>query len=98
MVWRGHQSDSRWIRRNRGEAAGNRAFLTALRRLFASEERRERQRIAVLVRVVYRSIETLSFAITPSDQHGFDSRPPVGRESSAHDHRAARIVESRACS
>jgi hypothetical protein len=46
----------RWIRRYRAEVAKSRGLLTALRRLFASEERRERQRVRV--RIIYRPVET----------------------------------------
>src|SRR5205085_6974630 len=44
----------RWIRRYRGDAAQNRSFLTALRRLFAIEQRPEPQRPAVRVQIIYR--------------------------------------------
>ena len=43
----------RWIRRYRGDAAQNRSFLTALRRLFAIEQRREPQRPTVRVQIIY---------------------------------------------
>ena len=49
----------RWIRRYRTEAAEARGFLTALRRLAVSEERRERRRQArVRVQIIYRPFET----------------------------------------
>ena len=49
----------RWIRRYRADAAEARGFLTALRRLAVSEERRERRRQArVRVQIIYRPFET----------------------------------------
>jgi hypothetical protein len=48
----------RWIRRYRAEVAETQRLLTVLRRLFADEERRERQRVRVQVQVIYRPVET----------------------------------------